>query len=116
MIYTFYIILKFLDQSVRRNSLVKWLENSQFDVNNEWVGRLTAVPHSSIIDFDTDDLKPGIEISVIRNNGEIWRAQVIIPKTSSNTIDLPPSSSKVIIIIMIINLILSSSNIRLYFI
>lgn len=28
-------------------------------------------------------------------NGEIWRAQVIIPKTASNTIDLPPSSHKV---------------------
>ena len=48
-----------------------------------------------MIDFDCDELKPGIEISVIRNNGEIWRAQVIIPKTSSNTIDLPPNSSKV---------------------
>jgi hypothetical protein len=35
-----------------------------------------------------------MEISVFRN-GEIWRAQVIIPKTASNTIDLPPSSHKV---------------------
>jgi hypothetical protein len=81
--------------SPKQNCLVKWLENFQFDVNNEWLGRLTAVSHSCIIDFDCDELKPGIEISVIRNNGEIWRAQVIIPKTSSNTIDLPPNSSKV---------------------
>jgi hypothetical protein len=74
-------------------SLVKWLENRQFDVQNEWVGRLTSVQHSNIIDFDADELKAGMEISVFRN-GEIWRAQVIIPKTASNTIDLPPSCNK----------------------
>ena len=76
--------------------MVKWLENTQFDVNNEWLGRLTSVSHTNIIDFDADELKAGIEINVIRHNGEIWRAQVIIPKTASNTIDLPPSSNKVI--------------------
>lgn len=78
----------------KRYSLVKWLENSQFDSQNEWLGRLTSVPHTNIIDFDADELKAGIEINVIRNNGEIWRAQIIIPKTASNTIDLPPSSYK----------------------
>lgn len=71
------------------------MENSHFDVHNEWVGRLTSVQHSNIIDFDAAELKAGMEISVFRNGGEIWRAQVIIPKTSSNTIDLPPSSHKV---------------------
>ncbi len=85
--------------AMKRYSLVKWLENSQFDVHNEWLGRLTSVPHTNIIDFDPDELKAGIEINVIRNNGEIWRAQVIIPKTASNTIDLPPSSYKVNIFI-----------------
>jgi len=83
------------DPNAKRYSLVKWLENSQFDSQNEWLGRLTSVPHSSIIDFDADELKAGMELSVVRNNGEIWRAQVIIPKTASNTIDLPPSSGKV---------------------
>ncbi len=53
------------------------------------------MPHTNIIDFDAEELKAGIEINVIRNNGEIWRAQIIIPKTSSNTVDLPPSSNKV---------------------
>jgi hypothetical protein len=77
----------------KKYSLVKWLENSQFDAQNEWLGRLTSVQHSNIIDFDVDELKAGMEISVFRN-GEIWRAQVIIPKTASNTIDLPPSTSK----------------------
>ena len=80
----------------KRYSLVKWLENSQFDAQNEWVGRLMSVQHINIIDFDADELKPGMEISVFRNSGEIWRAQVIIPKTASNTIDLPSSSNKVI--------------------
>ena len=81
-------------EASKRYSLVKWLENSQFDVNNEFVGRLTSVPHSNIIDFDSEDLKAGMEISVFRN-GEIWRAQIIIPKTASNTIDLPPSSQTI---------------------
>jgi len=80
--------------SNKKYALVKWLENSHFDVHNEWVGRLTSVQHSNIIDFDAAELKAGMEISVFRNGGEIWRAQVIIPKTSSNTIDLPPSSHK----------------------
>ena len=53
-----------------------------------------SVQHTNIIDYDADELKPGMEISVFRN-GEIWRAQVIIPKTASNTIDLPPSTNKV---------------------
>ena len=53
-----------------------------------------SVQHSNIIDFDADELKPGMEISVFRN-GDIWRAQVIIPKTASNTIDLPPTANKV---------------------
>jgi hypothetical protein len=79
--------------SLKRYSLVKWLENSQFDAQNEWVGRLMSVQHSNIIDFDADELKSGMEISVFRN-GEIWRAQVIIPKTAANTIDLPPSAHK----------------------
>ena len=83
------------DFASKRYSLVKWLENSQFDAQNEWLGRLTSVSHTNIIDFDADELKAGVEINVIRNNGEIWRAQVIIPKTASNTIDLPPSSYKV---------------------
>lgn len=53
-----------------------------------------SVQHSNIIDYDADELKPGMEISVFRN-GEIWRAQVIIPKTASNTIDSPSSTTKV---------------------
>ena len=60
------------------------------------------MPHSSIIDFDADELKAGMELSVVRNNGEIWRAQVIIPKTASNTIDLPPSSGKVSLLLSLI--------------
>ena len=73
----------------KKYALVKWLENSQFDVNSEWYGRLTSVPHSNIIDLDIDELKVGMEISVFRNCGEIWRAQVIIPKTSSTNMDIP---------------------------
>lgn len=80
--------------SSKKYSIVKWLENSQFDVNNEWFGRLTSVPHSNIIDLDIDELKVGMEISVFRNCGEIWRAQVIIPKTASNTIDLPANTQR----------------------
>lgn len=68
------------------------------------------MPHSSIIDFDADELKAGMEISVIRNNGEIWRAQVIIPKIASNTIDLPPSSSKVIELDLFVFEILINNN------
>ena len=74
--------------------MVKWLENSQFDSKNEYLGRLTSVPHTNIIDFDAEELKAGMEISVFRN-GEIWRAQIIIPKTSSTTIDLPPSTHRI---------------------
>ncbi|CAF0903866.1 unnamed protein product [Brachionus calyciflorus] len=77
----------------KKYALVKWLENSQFDVNNEWFGRLTSVPHSNIIDLDIDDLKVGMEISVFRNCGEIWRAQVIIPRTTSNDVSPPPPTS-----------------------
>jgi hypothetical protein len=82
------------NSGLKRYALVKWLENSQFDTNNEWFGRLTSVPHSNIIDYEVDDLKAGMEVSVFRND-EVWRAQVIIPKTASNTIDLPPSSQKI---------------------
>lgn len=78
----------------KKYALVKWLENSQFDVNNEWYGRLTSVPHSNIIDLDIDELKVGMEISVFRNCGEIWRAQVIIPKTSSTNMDLPTNTPR----------------------
>ncbi|RNA30158.1 hypothetical protein BpHYR1_000748 [Brachionus plicatilis] len=79
---------------LRKYALVKWLENSQFDVNNEWYGRLTSVPHSNIIDLDIDELKVGMEISVFRNCGEIWRAQVIIPKTSSTNMDVPTNTPR----------------------
>ena len=88
-----------LDALLKRYSLIKWLENSQFDAQNEWFGRLMSVQHSNIIDFDADELKPGMEISVFRN-GEIWRAQVIIPKTASNTIDLPSSTHKVSVVLV----------------
>lgn len=83
----------------KKYSLVKWLENSQFDVNNEWLGRITSVSHTNIIDFDADELKTGMEISIFRN-GEIWRAMVIIPKTTMNTVDLPPSSNKIRTIVL----------------
>lgn len=77
----------------KRYSVVKWLENSHFDPQNEWVGRVACVQHSNIIDIDPDELKSGMEISVFRN-GEIWRAQVIIPKTT-NSIDLQPTNNKI---------------------
>lgn len=35
-----------------------------------------------------------MEISIFRN-GEMWKAQVIIPKTNMNTVDLPPSNHRV---------------------
>jgi hypothetical protein len=44
-----------------------------------------------------------MEISIFRN-GEIWKAQVIIPKTNMNTIDLPPSNHKVNYMIFVFKL------------
>jgi hypothetical protein len=78
----------------KRYAVVKWLENSQFDVNNDYVGRITSEAHANILDFDPDDLKAGMEVGVFRNNGEIWRAQIIVPKTASSNIDLPASNQK----------------------
>jgi hypothetical protein len=78
----------------KRYAVVKWLENSQFDVNNDYVGRITSEAHANILDFDSDDLKAGMEVGVFRNNGEIWRAQIIVPKTASNNIELAESSLK----------------------
>ena len=48
------------NNNLKRYALVKWLENSQFDTNNEWLGRLTSVPHSNKIDNEVDDLKAGM--------------------------------------------------------
>jgi len=40
-----------------------------------------------------------MEVSIFRN-GEIWRAQIIIPKTTMNTVDLPPSNHKIRTIVL----------------
>jgi hypothetical protein len=69
--------------SSRPHALVTWLENSQFDYNNELLGRMSSVPHANIIDPEPENLRPGTVISVFRNSGEIWRAQVVKPKTSA---------------------------------
>jgi hypothetical protein len=53
---------------------------------------MTCVPHTNIIDYEPEDLKPGMVISVFRNSGEIWRAQIVAPKTNSNDSDLSPES------------------------
>jgi hypothetical protein len=80
--------------ATRQYALIKWLENSQFDFNNELLGRMTSVPHTNIIDYEPEDLKAGMVISVFRNSGEIWRAQVVVPKTTLSGADLSPESDQ----------------------
>lgn len=41
----------------KKFSLVKWLENKQFDRNNELTGRITSVLHSNILDVDVEYLR-----------------------------------------------------------
>jgi hypothetical protein len=47
-------------------------------------------------------LQTGMQISVFRN-GELWKAQVIIPKTTMSCVDLAPSNNKVSKIVLICN-------------
>jgi hypothetical protein len=41
---------------VKKYSVIKWLENKQFDRNNEFTGRITSVLHSNILDIDAEYL------------------------------------------------------------
>jgi hypothetical protein len=55
-------------------------------VNHEWHGRLTSILQTNVSESQSlNGLKFGNPVNIFQS-GELWRAQVIIPKTSSDTV------------------------------